>query len=77
VNAGLLNQLTQATGGTLLEADAAAFSDRPPSYVGLRGWLLGAAFFAFLAELLAPAALAALRGSRSRAHSQGGREAAA
>ena len=77
VNVGLLNQLTQATGGALLRADTMAFSDRPPSYVALRGWLLGAAFLAFLVELLAPAAAAALRGARSRALSQGGHEAAA
>jgi hypothetical protein len=76
VNLGLLSRLTQATGGTLLDGDAPPFSERPAAYVSLRAWLLGAAFFAFLGELLAPAAAGILRRGR-REPSSGGRTAAA
>ena len=76
VDLGLLNRLSEATGGTLLAGEAMPFSGRAPAYVSLRAWLLVAAFFAFLGELLAPAA-GGMLGRRSGEPSTGGRKAAA
>ena len=51
----LLSSLAEVTGGRQLAGDDEPFTNRPPAYRDARPWLLGAAFFVFLGELLLPA----------------------
>lgn len=58
VNRLLLQSIAQATGGRVLEADAAPFSDaRPPAFIDVSAFLLGSAVALFLLELLIPAGI--------------------
>lgn len=50
----LLSRLAQATAGRWLSGDEDPFADRAPGFHDVRSWLLAAAFFVFLGELLAP-----------------------
>jgi Mg-chelatase subunit ChlD len=55
VNRALLDGLAQATGGRVLRPGETWIGDRrPPSFTDVRGFLLVAAFFLFLSELVLP-----------------------
>jgi Mg-chelatase subunit ChlD len=67
VDTTLLSALSGMTGGRRLDQEADPFGQRPVAYHPLRGWLLGAAFFTFLSELLAPWLQSLVRRSWRRA----------
>lgn len=54
VNHQMLSQLLEASGGRRIDDDRTAFAERMPAVRDVRRWLLAAAFFTFLAEVLAP-----------------------
>jgi hypothetical protein len=77
VNRALLSNVVQMTGGTVLQPDADPVSNRPPSYSNVRAWLIAAAFFLFLAEILAPTVSGLLKGISTHRISSTGRQEAA
>ena len=53
-NHQLLAQVSESSGGRVLPSDGDPFAERPGAYRDVRRWLLAAAFFVFLLELVIP-----------------------